>query len=451
MRPRPDVRACLALAALGLAAALGSRVSGQAPAPFAGLLDEHPVIQYGLRPTTDPVARLNAALREGRRTLVHEPAVGYLRTVLAALDVPQESQLLVFSKSGIQRELTSPSNPRALYYSPSVVVGYVAGAPVLELASHDPQQGTVFYTLDQGRADAPQFVRASVCLTCHISVSTLDVPGLLDRSHRVGEDGRVLQRVGPAITVNHQTPHTQRWGGWFVTGGASPPPYQPLGHLGNLTIADVGADGRAAIMSNHALVRWLDSAPESRGYLSAGSDLAALMVFDHQAHAWNLLTRLNWEWRVAAAAGPVRAADAPFRQRIEELADYLLFVDEATPVVEVTPRPGFAERLIAATPRDRDGRSLAELDLTVRLMRYPVSYMIYAAAFDGLPAEVRAAVYERLFTRLSGADRSARYAHLRTPQARAAAEILRDTKTDLPAPYRGRTNPGGGRPQGHHQ
>ena len=115
----------------------------------------------------------------------------------------------------------------------------------------------------------------------------------------------------------------------------------------------------------------------------------------------NLLTRLNWEWRVAASGGTgPRGSRGGFRQRLDELADYLLFVGEATPVVAVTPRPGFAEQLLAAVPKDRYGRSLAELDLTTRLMRYPLSYMVYTEAFDGLAPEVKAAVYERLFTRL---------------------------------------------------
>ena len=398
-----------------------------------------------MRPTTDPVARLNAALRDGTRRLAHEPGAGYLRAVLAALEVSAESQLLVFSKSGIQRELTSPHNPRALYYNPSVIVGYIAGAPVIEVAAHDPQQGTIFYTLDQDVTDAPQFVRGNVCLTCHISASTLDVPGPIDRSNHVGEDGRLLQRAGPSVTVNHQTPHPQRWGGWFVTSSVSTPPYQPLGHLGNLTVAEYGADGDSAIVSNHALVRWLDSAPASRGYLSPSSDLAALLVFDHQAHAMNLLTRLNWEWRVATAAGPARVDADEFGQRLDELADYLLFVDEATPVVEVTPPPGFARQLLGAAPADRYGRSVAQLDLTTRLMRYPVSYMIYTQAFEGLASEVKTAVYERLFTRLAGNTAGRRYAHLRTPQARAAAEILRDTKADLPPQFRPRRTTGAGR------
>ena len=349
----------IALATAGLAASLAVRAAGQTAAPYPGVLDEHPAIQYDTRPTNDPVARLNDALRSGSRRLTHDDGVGYLRAVLAALEVPAESQVLVFSKSGIQRAFTSPQNPRALYYNRAVVVGYIPGAPVLEVAAQDPQQGTIFYTLDQDATSEPRFVRGTTCLTCHVSASTLDVPGPIARSNRVGEDGSLLLRAGPSITVNHQTPHTQRWGGWFVTTSLSTPPYQQLGHLGNLTISDYQGDDAPAIVSNRALVRWLDSDPESRGYLSSVSDLAALLVFDHQMHAMNLLTRLNWEWRIAVSEGRARVTEPAFRQRLDELADYLVFVDEATPVVAVTPRAGFAERLAAAVPKDRHGRSLA--------------------------------------------------------------------------------------------
>ena len=427
------VHVALALAALGLAASLAVRVSGQTPAPYPGVLDEHPAVQYETRPTHDPVARLNDALRSGSRRLTHDTAVGYLRAVLAALEVPAESQVLVFSKSGIQRAFTSPQNPRALYYNRAVVVGYIPGAPVLEIAAQDPQQGTIFYTLDQDATGEPRFVRGTTCLTCHVSASTLDVPGPIARSNRVSEDGTLLLRAGPSITVNHQTPHTQRWGGWFVTTSLSTPPYQQLGHLGNLTISDYQGDDAPAIVSNRALVRWLDSDPESRGYLASVSDLAALLVFDHQMHAMNLLTRLNWEWRIAVSEGRARVTEPALRQRLDELADYLVFVDEATPVVAVTPRAGFAERLAAGVPKDRHGRSLADLDLAARLMRYPLSYMVYADAFDGLAPDVKAAVYQRLLTRLSGRDRGPRYAHLATPAARAAAAILRETKPELAA------------------
>ena len=71
---------------------------------------------------------------------------------------------------------TSPRNPRALFFNESVAVGYIPGAPVIELAAHDPQQGVVFYTLDQPAA-TPAFVRRTSCLTCHVRQATLNVPG----------------------------------------------------------------------------------------------------------------------------------------------------------------------------------------------------------------------------------------------------------------------------------
>src|SRR4029453_15606964 len=106
---------------------------------------------------------------------------GYLLSILEALGVPVESQLLVFSKTGVQRAYTGPLNPRAIFFTESFVVGYVPGAPVIELAAPDRQQGVVFYTLDQA-AVAPVFTRQTTCLACHVSASTLDVPGMIVRS-----------------------------------------------------------------------------------------------------------------------------------------------------------------------------------------------------------------------------------------------------------------------------
>jgi hypothetical protein len=65
-------------------------------------------------------------------------------------------------------------------------------------------------------------------------------------------------------------------------------------------------------------------------------------------------------------------------------------------------------------------------------MRYPCSYMIYSAAFDGLPVEARKAVYRRLWEVLSGQEQSAKYARLSLADRRAIVEILRETKKDLP-------------------
>ena len=122
----------------------------------------------------------NRALAAGQQSLSRDPRLGYLRSVLEALGVPLESQILVFSKTGVQRDLTGPTNPRALYFSDQVVVGYIAGAPMLEIAAQDAQQGIQFYTVDQNAQGRATFSRRTECLACHISLSTLEVPGVID-------------------------------------------------------------------------------------------------------------------------------------------------------------------------------------------------------------------------------------------------------------------------------
>src|SRR5687767_10879595 len=109
--------------------------------PYVGILDEHPVIRYAAQPPNDDVAALIEAIRAGGVTLRYKEANGYLDSVLDALNVSRDSQVLIFSKTGIQRRATSPLNPRAIYFNDSVVVGYIPGAPVLEIAAHDPQHG----------------------------------------------------------------------------------------------------------------------------------------------------------------------------------------------------------------------------------------------------------------------------------------------------------------------
>jgi hypothetical protein len=62
--------------------------------------------------------------------------------------------------------------------------------------------------------------------------------------------------------------------------------------------------------------------------------------------------------------------------------------------------------------------------------------MIYSAAFDGLPATARDAIYRRMYAVLSGQDRTPRYSRLEASDRRAIIDILRDTKPDLPEYFR---------------
>ena len=126
-------------------------------------------------------------------------------------------------------------------------------------------------------------------------------------------------------------------------------------------------------------------------------------------------------------------AGRPLTNAAAELVDYMLFIDEAPLPGPIAGTTRFAAHFAQQGPRDSRGRSLRDLDLSERMLKYPCSYLIYSTVFDGMPADAKAAVYERLWEVLSGKERDSRYTRLTTPDRQAILEILRETKDDLPA------------------
>src|SRR5438270_12532085 len=78
-------------------------------------ISAQPPINYPNANSSDPVARLQKQLDAGKLQLAYTDLHGYLESILTALGVPASSQTLVFSKTSFQRELISPSKPRAPY------------------------------------------------------------------------------------------------------------------------------------------------------------------------------------------------------------------------------------------------------------------------------------------------------------------------------------------------
>jgi hypothetical protein len=116
----------------------------------------------------------------------------------------------------------------------------------------------------------------------------------------------------------------------------------------------------------------------------------------------------------------------------EPLVKYLLFSGEATLTDPVQGTSGFAEDFVGRGPRDGRGRSLRDLDLRRRLFTYPCSYLIYSAAFDGLPGPVKDYVLQRLWDVLTGKDTSTDFAHLSAADRQAIRGLLLATKPRLP-------------------
>jgi hypothetical protein len=376
-----------------------------------------PAIAYSTGALDNAVEHVNRRLAEGRERLTSEAVSGYLRSTLAALQVPIESQVLVFSQTSLQSSRISPTNPRAIFFNDSAAVAWVRGSDVLEIAAHDARQGAIFYRLDQASA-APRFERDDTCLACHLAWETLGVPGLMVLSTFPMPDDPHAYAGG--FASDHRSPIGLRWGGWYVTGRA------PARHMGNVpTLLPPGTrvpDGQARPPSLPTVEGRFDTA----GFLSSHSDAAALLVLEHQAAMANFITRLGWEARLVPPA-PARVEEAA-----HSLVDYLLFVEEAPFPGAIRGSSAFSEVFSARGPRDAKGRSLYQLDLDRRLLRYRCSYMIYAPAFDALPELAKRAVYERMWAVLSGRLTAAPYDQFARQERAAIIEILAATKPDLP-------------------
>ena len=403
-----------------VATAIANARVGQLSDTFTNWL-AHPTIAYKSTSPRDAVAQLNQSIQDGRVQLKFDGPSGYLRSVLEALNVPIESQIAVFVKDSVQRERITVNNPRTLFFNDSVAVGWVRGG-FIELAAQDPKQGVMFYALERSPTGQPQFERRDDCLSCHYSWATAGVPGMLARSSGQFE-------------VDQTIPLEKRWGGWYVTGQ-----HGSIRHLGNTNI-----DRLFETPAPSNTLNWpsFEGKFDTTGYLSTHSDIVALMVFEHQMHMMNLLSRIGWEARIAdyqRRSGTIAPSVAetqsdtpvPLDAAAKEVVDYLLFVDEAPIADKILGSSGFAEIFASRGPYNSKGRSLRQFDLQRRLMRYPCSYMVYAPLFDELPDAARDAIYRRLWQILSGSEKDARYLRLPLADRQAIVEILRDTKKGLP-------------------
>ncbi|HVK58184.1 MAG TPA: hypothetical protein VM735_05345, partial [Candidatus Kapabacteria bacterium] len=347
---------------------------------------------------------------------------GYLPSLLDVLQIPASSQMLVFSKTSLQRERISPENPRAIYFNDDVYIGWIPGAPLMEISVADPKMGGVFYTIEQKKLERPEFKRTDQCLECHASTKSMGVPGHLVRSFETDEDGVVDLSSGTS-QVNHRTPLEERWGGWYVTGT-----HGEQTHRGNL-IGKSAFEKQKAYPNHAGNLKDLSKFINGDKYKAAHSDIIALMVLEHQIHMHNYIARLNYEAMIGLKTyGHVNY----LRSVVDGFVRYMFFTDEIPLTAKVAGTSDFQRDFEKLGVRDSKGRSLRQLDLTERMFKYPCSYLIYSEAFESLPAPAKEKVYARMFDVLSGKETSDTYESLSADSRRAILEILAETKSDLP-------------------
>lgn len=374
----------------------------------------------------DPVSNLSDSLDSGSLSLTFEPKRGYLAGLLKSLDIDPDSQVLVFSKSSMQSGHIEIDNPRAIYFNDETYVGWIPGAPLVEMMSVDPKIGAVFYTLPTEMAARPSFKRETgECTPCHGGRAGGQAPGLIARSSHVAPSGypRAFART---FAVHSRSPIKQRWGGWYVTGT-----HGSERHMGNEP--SLGTDSEYSIDTEKGSnVTDLSKYFDTSKYLSPHSDIVALMVLEHQMDVQNELTKFGLRAMEVLARESSEDAVRPELERIAApLVETLLCSGEpkfTSPIQGTSP---FAARYSKRSPQDKQKRALSQLDLTQRLFKYPCSPLIYSRSFHALPVQAKSAVFRVMSKVLTGLEPTPLFSHLTADDKKAVYEILKDTHPEF--------------------
>ena len=403
---------------------------------------EQAPINYSKTPPHEAVARLQARIASGELTLGKNDR-DIVRALLRELDVPVESQVLVFSKTSLQRQRINPEHPRSLFFSDSCYVGWVPSG-LVEVTAIDPVLGPVFYALDPAaaRTNAPNcLVRDSDCLRCHGGTFIRDIPAVFVRSVFPDELGEPLLRFGSEL-VDFRTPFTNRWGGWYVTGE-----HGTALHRGNVIAREkheqLQVDFRqGANITN--LSAFFDTGP----YLAKSSDIVALLVLEHQLAMQNTLTRCSMLCRrmIDYQANLQRELKEPvtddlvydsvksvFSGAARDIVDDLLFKGEAALPEGVTGSLDFQRAFQSGATHSSDGGSLKQFSLQGHLFKNRCSYLIYSEMFRALPIQLKKIVFECLAHALDPTSPDIRYAYLPADERARIASILRETFPEIRA------------------
>jgi hypothetical protein len=260
------------------------------------------------------------------------------------------------------------------------------------------------------------------------------VPRLLVLSVLPNPAGNAIKAA--SLLTTDRSPLRERWGGWYVTGTHGE------AHLGNVTVRTPAVDitninDYIAKMDLTAganvtdLTRYFDTTR----YLTPHSDIVALLVLAHQTHVHNLITLASYEILKAQNQQRQSEDNGDMSKLVQDFTEPLvramLFSGAAPLPGPISGTTSFAADFQRNARRDSRGRSLRDLELNRRLLKHPLSYLIYSASFDAMPISAREYVYRRLNEVLAGQDTSEAFSHLSAADREAIFEILRETKSDF--------------------
>ena len=398
--------------------------------------DRAPICYSETKPN-DAAYDLEKLWIRGEAKLDRSSAWSIIKGLLKHLRIPEESQVMVFSKTSKQNDRISPETPRVVYFGDDAYVGYAVGGSI-EVSTIDPLLGPIFYLLDpEEESSKPlRFVRDQSCLSCHGGPFSPEVPGLIVRSVFPNAEGHPIMSQGSTL-VDTTTPFSDRWGGWYVTGK-----HGALRHRGNI-IATERADNTCDFpIEKGANITDLTALFDTTPYPRKSSDIVALMVLEHQTYVQNVLTKANHsslramhmqtslqkELGEPVINEPIGTARRIIDHSAEEVVEALFFKDEAAlPEGGIEGDEAFPLAFAARAPRSADGRSLKDLQLLTRLFKHRCSYMVYSLTFKNLTPPLKKTVLSRMQQVLAGNDKTGQFEYLSASERTHITLILRQT------------------------
>lgn len=374
------------------------------------------------------ITRLQRAIDAKKFVISGTKPTEVLDALLDELNIPVASQVLVFSKTSLQRDIITPGNPRAIYFNRDFYVGYVPGGLIEIIACDDPN-GMMFYSFNVNEpVEKRRFLRDQECMTCHATSHTMNIPGLLVRSVFTKQDGLPVLSRGSKLTTP-ASPIEQRWGGWYVTGS-----HGDSRHMGNNWIveSDTGAEIYDAAHGQN--VSDLSNFFDTGKHLTDSSDILALMIMEHQIQLHNTLSaaKMGWLRSLYMDKAIHRDKRSPSLQRlklgyVDSILRALLFADEVKLPEDGIDGSDAYKKSFLGQGIYHDGHSLRDLRLEKRIFKYRCSFMIHSESFQQLPHEIKTPVLEKLHAIVTSEDEVEGFPHLSSREKERIHDILAHT------------------------
>ena len=330
----------------------------------------------------DPFTKIIPLLHNGQIKLDHSSELNFLKSLLKELNIPESSQLQLFSTTSLQLGLINPSNPRSLYFNESIYIGYIPGGKI-EVISIDPEHGAVFYIFKVPSKKQPLTITPTKrCMNCHADRELSGIPGLIIKSVLPGVNGGSLDsyRTGQP---GHDVPYKDRFGGWYITDLLDPADHSNV----------LGFYKNGTIEKKNVLALQKKS---THLFPNSNSEVLTHLIFDHQAGFVNRAIKSNYLLRLTQLPDNLDEHQLNFKKSISDLVKYSLFDKEPNLSLKINQNSHFKTDFLITPHKLKTGESLRELDLKTRLFKYRCSFMLFSDFFKNNPPEIKKVVYKEI-------------------------------------------------------